>query len=1417
MLDFNTKKDILRKLRKKRTDNKLMWLPCVAAAAFVKVWYAIVCRMGMALSDKEGNLLGVKGLGEKKKSRRQDDIVYVKRPFLGRVLSAVLAVSFVMMLMPEFGIDFGIIASAAETAIIVKDDDTQKSYRLIPKIEGVTVGEIEAYLEDERLHARDCVTADITEIKASNGALRLSWAYRIEAGCNHVDQDGKHFTDYPITNIIDKYIVRIETASGYSKDFEYRNNQTSAEITGLPTNSSEYTVTIIPIAKMQLWRFRQGDPDATDEQLKKTVVGMVPGKKDAIVESDIRHDFFIQSGIYLDAKISAPSKFMIMDKDDNGNYTEIYKTNKNGVYIVWNPESQKGGMDNDNGEPATGYVIWRKIDNGSWVSRATVLTTSLENNKTSDGNYQFYDNEGIEPGQLYQYYVESYRVIWGDGTAYKENDPGIITSGNNSNGNEKSVYTAPTTPKITATQNVSASGKPYYEITVTRDSGNSSSNRFDGIRLFRTEDKLLTDADIPADSGYDTFAEWAIATINRGNTAQYGNLTELESAFVNSNVYRDTKSIVEGKTYYYYAVAYKNVRGSSILNGVLYASEYSTTNTTFSLTAFKETIPVITGISSTDGQITIQWDPIKGAEAYELEARLTGKHNDKNETEKIEYTDKDWVNIYTGPNTSYPHQNLYYSDRYEYRVRGIVDMETKQEVTKRDEDGNEVKKTEILDKIVTKWSAAREAIVGTPIGTPTITGLSTVDGSVTIKWEPVSNISGYYLKYTSNDPDDPEGIITIKATDTSHPHQHLRKDMEYTYWIAAYRSISIAGNPLNPQIVVSDYSARPWSIKVGTDIATPAGLTLSTQSGAITAKWAAVTGAEGYILYYKKGQDSSNINDFQSDNIKAPTTTVTHTGLKVDDLYTYKVQAYKTISGKIEYSPISTPQSISVGERLGTPQDLKATSKDGEIAISWSNVQGADGYTLWYRKQGSNDFTPVKVTKSPFNHTGLTNGDVYEYYVVAYKRISGVDEPGEPSVTITKMVGNNLDAPKDFKAVTTDGKVNLTWTRVTGAEGYIVYAYSGGQSLQFDISKTSYEHSGLANGDVWTYYVIAYKTVNGVRSYSPATKSISVTIGISLNSAVDLVATAGNRQIDLAWSKVNGAEGYVVYLYNNLTMEFEAITVTSKNSFSHVGLKNGQSYTYMVAPYKTINGERFYGEYSMAVTAIPTTGSLTDIDRTLNVKGTAPYGISHSEYISARSNHGAFDESVDVYFTTNQESTQAVRDVLKNYANGLSSFIIYPFDISIYKENTLIKVDPADGYTVTITMPIPDRLIAYRDYITIVHINEEAPAEEITTTDWTELSDQRLEVLPCAIVDIDNVWCVQFQCSSFSPYAIVIYKEHIQDVSSGGGVADGSFAGNFDSGVLLFTALPDIMPNNRKLRVVHSESKKYKIKSIEKR
>ena len=1278
MVDFNTKKNILQKLRKKRGENKLLWLPCVIAAAFVKLWYGTVCRIGMAFSDKNGNFLGIKMPERQPKSRkvrRQDDIVYIKKPFIGRLVSAVLAAAFVLMVAPELNIDLGIAAKAADVnfGTTVTDEDGYVYYYNPDNPERV-------FRKDDYDRAIAYQVGSINYISGYN-ALNINWQL------TGVDTDN-----------ISGYVLEVVSASGAV--LNTKAPLSSGEMLGKYVNTKTYTrddlgvytgnafVVIRPVTYIKQWIYTPEQKDPTTGEVSRPA---------AFTELQaVENQMYLCYGkstqgesVPLDAHFNPPT-ITVPDSDKSDSYSTS-------VHLQWSAVAQIGGASADVGKPADGYNIYRRREGASWERIANVTNGT-----------QFSD-DGLSYGYRYEYFVEAYRSVW-DGPAYNPTNPGLITSNgatslgtglNNSNVSDiagtvypnytKIVYVAPDEPDLVVTPSPT---KNTIDLKWSPTSGD-----YTGVILFRTtgENSELDpdDPELRREIGDMRFSDWLIETAkNKQN--KYG-LERIVQLAKNTNTYDDT-DIIEGQTYWYYAVAYLNKGDGKWLYG---SAARNSSKLNLNLAR-----PIGLSAENRDGQVNLTWEAVTGAQGYEIEIIKTAGYDSANEQfPQTIYTNYDNYN-----KTNFLHNYLYNTDGYTYRVRAYINIQSVDE--------NGVLQT----KKYSDWSQpTRISSVGLPMAIPqNVSADGSVDGQITVTWDRVQGATSYTVYYENTNNSSDKGKID-GLTNNRYVHTNLENGERYSYYVVAHKEIKGDGSK-GTQLVDSDPSGVARA-KVGTGLITPQNLQLTTVDGQITVRWDAVPGAQGYLLYYKKNEEN-----FSED--------------KVFDL-----------------------------------------------------------------------------TRNTFTHTRLKNGDIYTYYVVAYKEVSGARDYSPKSLEVDIMVGVVLDAPKDFTVTVNDGKADMKWTAVKGAEGYIIHASSGGMYYQFDVSKVTYTHSDLSNGDVWTYYVTAYKTVNGSRTYSSPSESKTVTIGITLNSAVDLTATAGNRQIDLTWTAVKGAEGYVVYLYNSKTMEFEPITVTSKTSYSHVGLKNGKQYTYMVAPYKTINGKRFYGDYSMSVTAIPTTGSITDMDHELIVKGTAPYGISHSEYITAVSNHGAFDESVDVYFSTNRESTQAVRDVLKNYADGLSSFIIYPFDISIYRENTYIEVDPEDGYTVTVTMPVPDRLIAYRDYITVVHIGDEVDdREQISLAeDWFNNYDQRLEVLPCAIVDIDNVWCVQFKCSSFSPYALVIYKEHIQDVASGGGLLDDGFADTFNSGLLLFTALPDILPNNRKLKIVQSGSKRYRIKSVTKK
>ena len=93
----------------------------------------------------------------------------------------------------------------------------------------------------------------------------------------------------------------------------------------------------------------------------------------------------------------------------------------------------------------------------------------------------------------------------------------------------------------------------------------------------------------------------------------------------------------------------------------------------------------------------------------------------------------------------------------------------------------------------------------------------------------------------------------------------------------------------------------------------------------------------------------------------------------------------------------------------------------------------------------------------------------------------------------------------------------------------------------------------------------------------------------------------------------------------------------------------------------------------------------------------------------------------------------------------------FPMDISLYDETGTVKVTDATGISVTITMPIPDELKEYGG-------NCKAAA----------VVDGKLEILDVKFLTIDNVSCIRFTATHFSPYTIYVDTGNLE----AGGVVD---------------------------------------------
>lgn len=188
--------------------------------------------------------------------------------------------------------------------------------------------------------------------------------------------------------------------------------------------------------------------------------------------------------------------------------------------------------------------------------------------------------------------------------------------------------------------------------------------------------------------------------------------------------------------------------------------------------------------------------------------------------------------------------------------------------------------------------------------------------------------------------------------------------------------------------------------------------------------------------------------------------------------------------------PTATPTQKPVQQiKLATPKLGKVVSAGyNALKLNWSKVNGADGYRVYVKVNGQ--WKALGNTKSTtYVHKKLETGKSYTYTVKAYKNTkSGTVWSSYDKKGITGKAA--LSAPSLRKAKRTSAKkATLSWKKVNGASGYVVYRKTNNGRWQIvkKITKgniTSFTDKKLSKSKKYTYTVRAYRTVGKKNIYS---------------------------------------------------------------------------------------------------------------------------------------------------------------------------------------------------------------------------------------------------------------------------------------------------------------------------------------------
>lgn len=303
--------------------------------------------------------------------------------------------------------------------------------------------------------------------------------------------------------------------------------------------------------------------------------------------------------------------------------------------------------------------------------------------------------------------------------------------------------------------------------------------------------------------------------------------------------------------------------------------------------------------------------------------------------------------------------------------------------------------------------------------------------------------------------------------------------------------------------------------------------------------------------------------------------------------------SYEELGGKLQ-SYVQNKEAMVKAEteiaetelKTGTDKPVIKVSQSAynEHKLSWNTNSKADGYEI-YRSQTAGERGSVIKTVKDRNTlsmtAGTTPGTTYYYTVRPYILVDGSPAGNLYSEQVSGKT--TLSAPSLKAASASYSSVKLTWSKVTGAQGYKIYRYSS-STKKYGLIKTitrsdtvSYTNTGRTTGT--TYY---YK-VSAVRGSAEGALSGKAGAAPKLSTPTSFKVKAGKKSAAVSWKKVSGANGYVVYRSTKSKSGFKAVKTITKGStvkYTNKSLKKGKTYYYKVRAYRTVNKKKVYSSYT---------------------------------------------------------------------------------------------------------------------------------------------------------------------------------------------------------------------------------------------
>ena len=569
----------------------------------------------------------------------------------------------------------------------------------------------------------------------------------------------------------------------------------------------------------------------------------------------------------------------------------------------------------------------------------------------------------------------------------------------------------------------------------------------------------------------------------------------------------------------------------------------------------KPSAPSGLSVSNTIASLTLKWNAVTDATGYEIyRAGTDGKYS----------------KITTVTSTSYVDTNVKNNTQYSYKIKAYNAAGASAFST-----AVSLKKTQIS---VSKLKADANG------------------STVQLSWTGgVTGAEGYVIYRRTEES---KSYTEIGRTSGNTYSDTISAGIKYYYAVAVYSGSGTEDKC--PEVGVM-YLAAPSA---------PSGLAVSNTIASLTLKWNAVKGATGYEIY-RAGTDGK-----YSKITTVTSTSYVDTSVKNNTQYSYKIKAYN-IAGASAFSTAASLKKTQI-----SVSNLKADANGSKVQLSWTGgVTGAEGYVIYRRTEGGSYAEIGRTSGNTYSDT-ISAGIKYYYAVAVYSGSRTEDKCPEVGVMY-------LAEPAVTGASNITSGVQVKWSQVTGATGYIVYHKGAGKGWARiadikDGSTVNYTDTTAESGTTYTYTVRAYN--KDTMSDWNSTKSLMRISDTTLTGASNI--TSG---VQVKWSKVTGATGYIVYRKGagKGWGRIADIKSGSTVSYTDTTAASGTTYTYTVRAYNGSTMGDWHSAKSVKRLSDPKLTSASKVSGGINVRWTRVTGAT-GYIVYRKSGSGSWGRIADI-------------------------------------------------------------------------------------------------------------------------------------------------------------------------------------------